>query len=172
MSFLADLITEVTKDIFIVQLVGTKIKRFLIAFGSFTSIVSALFFSHLYTLPSSSVEDYVTVRISYDVATSNSRDGRIVLRSGSQSYYLPNQFWDGKFKRGFVVEALNRSREATVWLSGADSMEVMGIATKDFTINPSIGAQWQNRNHQLGIWICWIFAFAGLCIIVLAIFVY
>ncbi|MGH9947434.1 MAG: hypothetical protein ACRD6X_09555, partial [Pyrinomonadaceae bacterium] len=117
MSFFADLITETLKATVIVGSARSQNKTFLIGFGVLTSIVSAVILTYLFSLPPTTLADYSTKEIEYGVATSNSKDGRVVLRSDSDDYSLFKRIWQDSYSREQVVEALNKSKHAKLWLN-------------------------------------------------------
>lgn len=140
----------------------------MIGFGLLTSIISVSLLFYLNSLPPTTVNDYSIRQINYDVATAQSKDGRIVLRSDPIDYTLLNQIWQNEYSQENVVESLNKSRSATVWLDSPTSHTVNGITTSFFSISPEIGVAWTNEDRDLGIWLCWIFAGLGLGLIILA----
>ena len=165
MSFLADLVTEILKDVLIVQGARSKNKFFLIGFGTLTSIISVSLLFYLQSFPSTTVNDFSITEIDYEVATSNSKDGRIVLRSSPNDYFLNDKIWQDNYSIDHVVESLNKSRTATVWLGSPTTLEIKGISTTAISISPDVGVAWDNRNRRWGIWSCLIFACLGLVLV-------
>ena len=168
MSFLADLVTEILKDVLIVQVARSKNNSFLLGFGILTSIISVSLLFYLQSFPSKTVNNYSIKQIDYQVTTSNSKDGGIVLRSDPSDYLLSYKIWQDNHSRDYLVEALNKSRTATIWLDSPTSHTIKGITTSAFSISPEVGIAWDNKNSRWGIWLCWIFAGLGLVLIVLA----
>src|SRR5690606_1851953 len=148
---------------------STKSKRVLIVTGVITVLVSGSFLYSIYSSEPITIQDLIVRSVDYDRATSSSRSGSIVLRSdGREDYTILDGIWKKDRDRNDLIEELNTSNSAKIWLSSADSRVIQGIETSSIYIDPAKGIEWNKSNDRIGIWVCWTSVALGLVLIILA----
>lgn len=165
MSFLADLIADFATYSF----AQTRSRAVIAGIGVLAILLSGAFLYGLYSSEPASIDDLAVHTIEYEHATSNSRSGSIVLRSdGREDYTILDGIWKKDRNQNELVEELNSSNTAKIWLSSMESREIQGIETSSVYIDPAKGVEWVNDNDRIGIWMCWAFIALGTILIILA----
>ena len=170
MSLLAELVSGILSDSVIAGAARSRNKKFLIGFVLLTSLASIGLLCYLYSLPTVSADSFYETEISFSGAYyfKDSRNREIRLVSENKEYRIYSRIWEKDFEPETIVRQLNSTNKATIWIESSESTEVKGIRATVFSIDPDVGAGWDNQNNRTGRLMGWIFLFAGVFLIVLA----
>jgi hypothetical protein len=166
MSFFADLVVDILGNTLIVRASRSKHKGFFLVSGALTILAAIGLLVYTHSIAPLTAEKLQRREIRYTHATSDTKHG-IALRAEDGDYIVERYIMPAEIAPELIVEKLNRSTDASVWTDGLESHEVVGIATRDFSIDPSVGVKWQNANDDTGKIVAWGFLGAGLflCIV-------
>ena len=165
MSFLADLIADFATYSF----AQTRSRAVIAGIGVLAILLSSFLLYGLYSSEPASLDSLIVSTIEYDQATVDSRSGSIVLKSnGVEDYTILDGIWKKDRNQNELIEDLNTSNSAKIWLSSEDSREIQGIETSSVYIDPAKGIEWNKSNDRIGIWLCWTFLACGIILIIFA----
>ena len=172
MSFLADLLTDVTRNTLIISASSIRNKTILIVFGVLTFAVSTGLLFYFRSLPPTAIENYYGTEISYSRVyyDRNTDNRKIVLVSEGRNYNISYTIWQKQYSPETIINELTKSNRAKVWLDSPDSSQIKGIVSSTFSIDPSIGITWDKENRNAGIYLSWAFIGLGIILIVVTIF--
>lgn len=167
MNFLSELLSNL--------IIYLTVRRFSISSEKATSIVGgalgliisvAALIVYLFVLTPSSIEQYHVTTITYSRCYMSDSNKFVILQSDDTKYFIDDILWKGRYNYQDIVDALNNSSEATVWLKGGNSNTIRGISTSVFNIDPTVGVESDNANRRAVLWLAILFfALGAACVI-------
>src|SRR5262245_5975521 len=116
------------------------------------------------------VERYYVTTIEYDkcYAWGSEEHRSISVEANNVKYTIVNGIWTRySLDGGVILEALCGSSRGTIWLSSKDSTDIKGISTQTFSIDPSVGAEYDKSQGRALLWMALMFFVSGTGLIVL-----
>jgi hypothetical protein len=90
------------------------------------------------------------------------------VEANNVKYTIVNGIWTRySLDGGVILEALCRSSRGTIWLSSKDSTAIKGISTQTFSIDPSVGAEYDKSQGRALLWMALMFFGSGTALIIL-----
>lgn len=97
----------------------------------------------------------ITVKPESVYFVSSGKSDKIRIEANGIKYEIPYTLWKGRHETQTVVNVLERSSSIELWLKrGYETYQpVRGVRAEGLTIDPELGAQMDNSNRNVLLWI-------------------